>query len=119
MIQFVANAKGADKLQIDFLIEALQIGSFIAQPTGTYSSGMLKKLSIVLAFLGAPELIILDEPLTTVDTSAVKNIFELILNYKKLYKTNFLISSHQLFEQTDLTITHQYLVQDQTIKLLV
>lgn len=116
LINFIAAAKKSPKGQTERLIEALQIGDFISTQVGTYSSGMLKKLSLVLAFLGNPAIVMLDEPLVTIDTQAVSNMYLLIKEYQKQGVT-FLLSSHQDFKFEELAITQTYIVRDKTINL--
>ncbi|MBY0426697.1 MAG: ABC transporter ATP-binding protein [Cytophagales bacterium] len=118
LISFVGKAKGAEVKQIDYLLDSLDVRSYVKQPVGTYSSGMQKKVSLIMAFLGQPKLIILDEPLTTVDAKASETIFKLIMEYNQKHGADFLISSHQLFEETDIPVSGQYLVHNQTIQRL-
>ena len=63
----------------------------------SYSSGMLKKLSLVLAFIGNPVLILLDEPFITLDMDAVRGLQQLI-EQKQAAGVSFCISSHQDLE---------------------
>jgi len=114
LIQFVAKAKRATKTQVEMLIETLGIAPFLYQPTGTYSSGMLKKTSLVLAFLGQPKVVILDEPLITIDDDTVLKVYELIRHYHA-QGTAFLLSSHQDFRFDALPITSLYVVAGQSI----
>lgn len=114
LIVFVAEAKKSTKGQIEMLIDALQINDFAGNQVGTYSSGMLKKLSLVLAFLGNPKIIILDEPLVTIDTQAVANMYAMIKEYRSR-GVSFLLSSHQDFKFEELQIDKTYLVHNQTI----
>jgi ABC-2 type transport system ATP-binding protein len=114
LISFVAEAKKAPQDQVTQLIQMLEIESFIKNQTGSYSSGMLKKLSLVLGFLGNPQLVILDEPLITLDTKATAKIAQLILEYHER-GVGFLISSHQSKEIDELPIKAQYLVENQSI----
>jgi len=117
LLMFVAEMKNASPEQVTELVQVFEIESFIKNATGSYSSGMLKKLSLVLGFLGNPDLIILDEPLITLDLVATEKIAILI----QKYATNgvgFLISSHQSKEMDSLAVKAQYLVENQTIKLL-
>ncbi len=74
---------------------------------------MLKKLSLALAFLGHPSVIMLDEPLITIDTKATEAMYELIKHYQQ--QTTFLLFSHQDFDVNALNIKHTYLVDHQTI----
>jgi ABC-2 type transport system ATP-binding protein len=94
LILFVAKAKQATNDQIEHLISVFGVSAFLAQPIATYSSGMLKKTSLLLAFLGNPRLIILDEPFTTIDRKSQENLIDLI-KLQMAKGVNFLISSHQ------------------------
>ena len=114
LIQFVAVAKRASKSQVDSLIETLGIEPFLYQPTGTYSSGMLKKTSLALAFLGDPKVIILDEPLITIDDATVQRVYELVRDYHAKGVT-FLLSSHQDFRFNALPIKQLFEVKDKKI----
>jgi len=114
LIQFVAVAKRASKSQVDSLIETLGIEPFLYQPTGTYSSGMLKKTSLALAFLGDPKVIILDEPLITIDDATVQRVYELVRDYHAKGVT-FLLSSHQDFRFNALPIRQLFEVKDKKI----
>ena len=69
---------------------------------GTYSSGMLKKLSLVLAFIGHPKLILLDEPLVTIDKESVPILYSLVKKYSD-EGVSFIFTSHQAFEATNLS----------------
>jgi ABC-2 type transport system ATP-binding protein len=114
LLSFVAVAKKAPPHQRAHLVETLGITPFLYQTTGTYSSGMLKKLSLALAFLGNPSVIILDEPLITIDDAAVAKVYELIGQYHAEGVT-FLLSSHQDFRLESLPIKATYLVANGTI----
>jgi len=79
------------------------VKSFAGYKIGTYSSGMVKKLSLALAFIGEPALLLLDEPLVTVDQASVDFIYTLIEEYFQTKKATFLITSHQSFDNRRLT----------------
>jgi ABC-2 type transport system ATP-binding protein len=117
LIQFVALAKKASSTQTEHLMNVFGIGDFYHKPCGTYSSGMLKKLSLTLAFLGNPALIILDEPLITLDHHTVEKVYTLINEYYA-GGISFLLSSHQNFGFSSLPIHATFVVEQQTIKLL-
>ncbi|MEO6166455.1 MAG: ATP-binding cassette domain-containing protein [Chitinophagales bacterium] len=118
LLQLYIKSKKATPDQAQELIAALQVGSFIENATGTYSSGMLKKISLLLAFIGQPKLILLDEPLVTIDDKTVPVINRIIRDYHEQKGVTFLLTSHQLFESTAFPITHQLEMKDQTIKIL-
>lgn len=114
LIQFVAKAKKASQKQVDELIELLGIEPFLYQPSGTYSSGMLKKTSLAVSFLGQPKVIILDEPLITIDDATVQKVYELVQKYHAQGVT-FLLSSHQDFRFEALPIKQLFEVKDKKI----
>jgi ABC-2 type transport system ATP-binding protein len=116
LIQFIAKAKRATPQQVEELITIFNISSFLYQPTANYSSGMLKKTSLILAFLGNPKIIILDEPLVTIDDASVNIVYDLILS-KIATGVTFLLSSHQDFRFDTLPITSIYKVENKAIAL--
>lgn len=65
------------------------------------SGGYKRRLSIALAFLGSPNLVILDEPCSGVDTKARKNIWELIEVLKK--GRAVILATHYLDEAEHLS----------------
>lgn len=119
LIQFVSKARKADEKEINMLIQNLEISTFLHDPICTYSSGMIKKLSLVMGFIGKPKLIILDEPLVTIDKAAVNNMITLIKKYHSQYNCAFLISTHQDFAKTDLTIDSTYQVLNQSVNIIL
>ena len=116
LLEFVAEAKQSPAGQTQMLVEALGI-NYLQTPFGNCSSGMVKKLSLALAFLGEPSVIILDEPLITIDRDARIALFSLIKSYHAKSVT-FLLSSHENFQQDGLDISATYLLKDKTLTLV-
>ena len=114
LISFVAEAKKSPVGQADRLIEALGI-NYLKNPFGSCSSGMVKKVSLALAFLGEPSVIILDEPLITIDQEARTALFELIKTYHANGVT-FMLSSHQLFQQEGLTVSGSFVLKNRSLQ---
>lgn len=115
LLHFIGKAKGA-KPEQRILTEEFGINSFRLTPCETYSSGMLKKLSIVLAFLGSPRLIILDEPLITLDEDARRILYNTIGRFISDSKNIVLISSHQDISETTLSLKQTLIVRNKTIE---
>lgn len=117
LIDLFAKAKQAETEQVDFLIDRLNVHAYINTPMGSYSSGMIKKLSLILAFLGNPALILLDEPLITLDKESQEIIQTLIINSWKERNISFIISSHQELSIT-ASLLSKIMIRDQKLVLL-
>lgn len=59
------------------------------------SKGMQQKLNLCLGFLPSPQVILLDEPMIGLDPHAIKELRDLIIEYKNAGKT-VLISTHMI-----------------------
>jgi ABC-2 type transport system ATP-binding protein len=93
LLHFYGACKGGDPKETEAVAEALGATAFLHRAVGTYSSGMAKKLSLVLAFAGRPSLILLDEPFITLDTDAVSAL-QTIITRAAATGVSFLISAH-------------------------
>ncbi len=118
LINLFATAKEGPKGQEQGLIESMKMQSYIDKPVGTYSSGMLKKLSLLLAFLGEPKLILLDEPLITIDTASLEILYTWIADKHRESGTMFMLSSHQALDAIALPHAKEVLVEDQTLQFI-
>lgn len=116
MVQLFATAKGAIAGQEQYYLESMQMQHYIRQPVSTYSSGMLKKLSLVLAFMGSPQLILLDEPLITIDSESLQVLYQWIIEKHQKSGTNFLLASHQALEHESLSKAQVLQVENRTLK---
>lgn len=117
MVDLFAKAKGAVSDQEETLIAEMGMKPYIHNPLGSYSSGMLKKLSLVLAFLGQPKLILLDEPLNTIDVESLEILYRWINEKYRNEKISFLLSSHQPLDELKLPGLKQINIQDKKIIL--
>jgi ABC-2 type transport system ATP-binding protein len=75
---------------------------------------MLKKLSLICAFIGDVELYILDEPLITIDTISADKLYQLISEKAKQGKS-FLISSHQEIDKDKLIINSVFAIENKKV----
>jgi ABC-2 type transport system ATP-binding protein len=114
LLAFIAQTKKAPQNQLDFLAAELGVDMYWKQKIGTYSSGMIKKISIIAGFLGWPHLIILDEPFILIDHESVKKMYDLIESSHK-QGISFLISSHQDLLPELIKVDAVYLVDNKTI----
>lgn len=117
LVDFTKAVKKGTSQQISFVKETLEIGAYTANPTGSYSSGMLKKLSLLLAFIGQPKWILLDEPFTTLDVAAQQNLHTLIRQQVDS-GISFILTSHHDVETPDLRFTRVFHLQNTQLKEL-
>jgi ABC-2 type transport system ATP-binding protein len=114
LFRFVGKAKGVGIDQQDSLVNAFGMSHYFRSPCQTFSSGMQKKLSLAMAFLGNPKLLILDEPLITLDSKARvvlwQHVGEALANHAIV-----LISSHQLLEETEHALQGTFIIQDRQL----
>jgi ABC-2 type transport system ATP-binding protein len=99
LIRFYCHVRKASSRQADELVKLFQAEYYLSAPVGTYSSGMTKKLSLILAFVGNLSLIALDEPFVTLDSQAIHALYHLIRESYQQNGISFLLSSHQDLEQ--------------------
>ncbi|MVM35469.1 ATP-binding cassette domain-containing protein [Spirosoma sp. HMF4905] len=116
LIRLFKSAKNVSSHQEDFYLESMHMTSYVNDPVSTYSSGMLKKLSLVLAFLGRPTCILLDEPLTTLDVESLPILYSWIARQCHQQETIVLLSSHQAFEGGLLPTVQEIVVEHTTIR---
>ena len=83
---------------IDEILELVGLTEAQKKKTKQFSLGMKQRLSIAIALLGYPDLLILDEPINGLDPTGIKEIRELILRLNKERNITIIISSHILGE---------------------
>jgi ABC-2 type transport system ATP-binding protein len=115
LIRFIAKTKSASLIQQQSLITRLGVDSFFEKPCETYSSGMMKKLSLAMAFLGDPQFIILDEPIITLDEASRNILYSIIAEYNSR-GVSFLISSHQKIEDSAFPISSSFQIKEKTLQ---
>lgn len=79
------------------LLERVNLWKWRDVVIGGYSTGMQRKLAVVRALLHSPDLLILDEPVASLDPYGVRQVRELLMDEHAAGRT-ILISSHILSE---------------------
>ncbi|HEX5152510.1 MAG TPA: ATP-binding cassette domain-containing protein [Parafilimonas sp.] len=119
LVKLFCYAKKGNITTTEFLLRQLHIYDVYKKPLSTYSSGMIKKLSLALAFVGNPQWILLDEPLITTDQNAVDTICSMIHEKHHKEQVSFLITSHQSFNSSRISFTSRLLAYDHTLTVAV
>lgn len=79
------------------ILNTLGFGDHNQEKVKGFSTGMRQRLGIALAFMGNPDLVVLDEPTNGLDTFGIHELRELLMLEKKQGKT-IIIDSHMLSE---------------------
>jgi ABC-2 type transport system ATP-binding protein len=116
LVELYCSTKKANIKESIQMLKDLHIFDAYHNSVGSYSSGMLKKLSIALALIGNPQWILLDEPLITIDVAAVALVCDWINKMHVEIGISFIISSHQSF-QNILPFTAVIEVQNHTVTI--
>ena len=104
-LEFFGKMKGvpSDKLkkEIEYIAEIVDLTDDLKKLVSKYSGGMKRRLSLAIALIGSPELLILDEPTVGIDPSLRKNI------WKELFKqwdngVGILVTTH-VMDEAELT----------------
>ncbi|XP_033225197.1 phospholipid-transporting ATPase ABCA1-like isoform X2 [Belonocnema kinseyi] len=84
-LRLFAFIRGVPKHQVDSKVEEwinrLNLSECASRPSATYSVGNKRCLSIAMAFIGQPDLVLLDEPTTGVDPASRKSLWNMIKSF--------------------------------------
>lgn len=114
LVEMFMKLKSGTEEELAEIRATLGITDYLHQKIGSYSSGMKKKLALLLAFLGQPALILLDEPLNTLDQGSQQALKELMLNYRQK-GSSILLATHQEVSELDLPIEQYYAIKEQSL----
>ena len=114
LVSFIGKAKGTSKESMNSIPSTFGVDEYLFDHIGTYSSGMLKRLSLTLAFLGTPSLILLDEPFNTLDAAAIEILKNMIVSCHD-HGVDFILISHQDIGELGISIDARYLVSHHTV----
>ena len=82
-------------------LELVRLPDWEHKKTGTFSTGMLRRLAIAKAILHKPDILILDEPVLGLDPKGILEVRELLRQFRSEGMTVFL-SSHLLSEVAEV-----------------
>lgn len=90
------------KDRMDKLLEAMNLTEASKRKAKGYSGGMLRKLNLIIALIGEPEIAFLDEPTVGMDPRARRATWEFIGALKKQNKT-IILTTHYIEEAETLS----------------
>jgi molybdate transport system ATP-binding protein len=93
-----ALEKGQDKSIIDELIEMTELGDLRNRKPRTLSGGQQQRVALARALVRRPELLMLDEPLSALDTGMRAKLQDYLLQVHQRYGLTTLLVTHDLNE---------------------
>jgi ABC-2 type transport system ATP-binding protein len=96
-LRFFARVLGVGSADVDRAVEAVDLGSHRDALAGNLSGGQLSRVSLAVALLGTPDLLVLDEPTVGLDPVLRRDLWELFHRIAQAGAT-VLVSSHVMDE---------------------
>jgi Cu-processing system ATP-binding protein len=101
LLAMLKDLRGAGARLDEELIDLLDLESALAKPLRVLSGGTRQKVNAVMAFLFAPELLVLDEPTAGLDPLSSRILKDKILAARASGRT-FIVTSHIMNELEEL-----------------
>lgn len=98
---FGVQASGA-RSRIDTLLEEFGIANRADERVSTYSAGMRQRVALAWVLLPEPEILLLDEPSSSLDPVGAKELHELIRRSTRSQGRTVVICTHDLVEAAEL-----------------
>jgi ABC-type multidrug transport system ATPase subunit len=99
---FFGRIRGLESNSVKKLIEDIvckfELRSVIDKRLSTYSGGNRRKISLAIALMGSPRVLLLDEPTTGVDAESRLKIWQFLTQLIESSKMCLLLSSHNMSE---------------------
>lgn len=115
-LDFFARISGLAnrKVQINEWLQRVDLARVRDMPVRQFSRGMRQRLALARTFLDRPDVLLLDEPFTSLDDRAIALLSELLLESKNRGCT-IVLSTHQLREALQVA-THVALVENGNLR---
>jgi ABC-2 type transport system ATP-binding protein len=98
-LQYFGRVIGAPKSDTDRVVQEVDLGPQAKQLVGNLSGGQRSRVSLAVALLGSPELLVLDEPTVGLDPVLRRDLWTLFASLAAR-GVSLLVSSHVMDEAT-------------------
>ena len=97
-LEITARLRNLPFDHINSLLDTVSLTADAHRPVRQYSTGMKQRLSLAIALLADPKLLILDEPINGLDPNGIMEIRQLLIRINQEKQCTILLSSHILSE---------------------
>jgi len=102
ILTFYARLKGESVSKSLELLDKVGLGAASTRRVGTYSKGMRQRLGLAQALIGAPKILLLDEPTTGLDPELRLSFYRIVQELRD-HGTTVVLCSHALTEIEERT----------------
>lgn len=93
-----ALEKGQDKTIVDELLQTMELVSLQHQKPNQLSGGQQQRVALARALVRKPDILLLDEPLSAIDTEMRLRLQDYLLEAHRKYKLTTILVSHDISE---------------------
>jgi molybdate transport system ATP-binding protein len=93
-----ALEKGQDKTIVDELLQTMELVSLQYQRPNQLSGGQQQRVALARALVRQPDILLLDEPLSAIDTEMRLKLQDYLLEAHRKYKLTTILVSHDISE---------------------
>jgi len=87
--------------RVDYVLERVGLMDEAGRRVGKYSGGMMRRVSIAMALVTDPKIVLLDEPTVGMDPQARRSVWDLVLELRDKGKT-VVLTTHYMEEADEL-----------------
>jgi len=111
-LRFFARITGVNSVRdvISSWLERVSLAEVASVPVRQFSRGMRQRLALARTFLHSPEVLLLDEPFTSLDDKAIALLTQLLIEARARGAT-IVVSTHQLREAFEVA-SHVALIEN-------
>ena len=96
LLKAKASVQGLKDTDIESAVAWVGINDLMEQRLGAVSSGQLQRVLLTLAMVGAPSVLLVDEPTSSLDEAAEGHIYALLQRTRQTLGTTVILVSHDL-----------------------